>query len=150
MQGLHLRSRDWSTRTNGFVNIPERFDRSPVGASCNSVAVSPAEAQRRAHENVMEVPSGNPLGPGSFHFGRQRFDQNIQFACLDAKQEGDTSDALLVLAIQKEGPKDKAFMGQGPLIGNQKIVEKSINQLLFRNEMRLQCPKQRLPGLRSL
>jgi hypothetical protein len=41
-------------------------------------------------------------------------------------------------------------MGKWLLIGNQKIVEKSINQLLFRNEMGLQGPEQRLPGLYSL
>jgi hypothetical protein len=45
---------------------------------------------------------------------------------------------LLVLAIQEEGPIDKAFMRKGALIGNQKIIQKSINQLLFRNEMGLQ------------
>jgi hypothetical protein len=100
MQGLHLIRRDWSTRTNGFVNVPERFDRSPVRAPRNAIAVRPAQAQWWTHEDMLEILSGNPLGPGSVHFGRQRLNQDIQFARLDSPKERDASDALLVLAIQ--------------------------------------------------
>jgi hypothetical protein len=100
MQGLHLIRRDWSTRTNGFVNVPKRFDRSPVRAPRNAIAVRPAQAQRWTHEDMVEILSGNPLGPGSFHFGRQRFNQDIQFARFDASKECDASNTLLVLASQ--------------------------------------------------
>src|SRR5882672_10155320 len=132
------------------MNIPQRFDRRAVSSPGNTITVSPSEAQRRTHKNVVKILSSDPLGPGSVDVGCQRIYQNIQLAVLQSTQERDASDALLVLAVQKKAPKDEAFMRKGSLIGNKKVIQKSIDKLLFGSEMGLQRAEKSLFGFHGL